>query len=430
VDAGRVAAKEVPLDQVRRIAGYNDAALAKLLEKHWGRIQAATTGEKVSRINSILHMLNLGKGDRAHGKELFTKHCATCHTLFGEGAKIGPDLTSVDRSSRQLLATNIVDPSAVIRPEFTAYVLETKDGRALTGLIAESDPQALTVVDARTERTVVPRAQVASVTPSPISLMPEKLLDPLDDQDIRDLFSYLQSDGPGGAAPAPAKTAVKKAKAPLKVCLVSGALEYDSDRSLAKLQDYLEKRYNVKCSRAFRKTDSELPGLENLDTCDVMVLFTRRLTISGEALERVKKYCQSGKPIVAMRTASHAFQNWLALDKEVLGGNYQNHYKAGPPVDLKVVEQNKAHPVLKGFTPFKSVGSLYKNSGLAADDTILLTGTIPGHTEPVAWTRVHNGGRVFYTSLGHQQDFEEPSFVRLLVNALYWTTNRERPAGE
>jgi type 1 glutamine amidotransferase len=214
---------------------------------------------------------------------------------------------------------------------------------------------------------------------------------------------------------------------PLKVCLVSGSLEYESDASLAKLQQYLEKHYPIKCSRAFRKTDYDLPGLENLETCDVMLLFTRRLKITGQQLERVKRYCQAGKPIVALRTASHAFQNWLALDKEVLGGNYQNHYKAGPLAQINLVDQARNHPILQGVKPFQSTGSLYKNTGLAKDVTVLLTGTIPGHSEPLAWTRLHHGGRVFYTSLGAQKDFEEASFVRLLVNALYWATRQEPP---
>jgi len=213
----------------------------------------------------------------------------------------------------------------------------------------------------------------------------------------------------------------------LKVCLVSGALEYESDASLTAFQEFLEKNYDVKCSRAFRKTDDDLPGLDNLDTCDVMLLFTRRLTISGEQLEKIKKYCQAGKPIVGVRTASHAFQNWLALDKEVLGGNYQGHYGSGPPVEVHIETQVKNHPSLTGVKPFQSAGSLYKNSGLAKDTEVLLTGAIPGHSEPVAWTRLHRGGRVFYTSLGHQKDFIDDNFKQLLVNALFWTAKREIP---
>jgi type 1 glutamine amidotransferase len=211
---------------------------------------------------------------------------------------------------------------------------------------------------------------------------------------------------------------------PLKVCLISGSLEYDSDTSLGILQQYLEKHYRAACSRAFRKADNDLPGLENLDTCDVMVLFTRRLTIAGEQLERVKKYCLAGKPIVGIRTASHAFQNWLDLDKEVFGGNYHNHYPAMQSTSIEFTSKAKAHPILAGVKLTESKGSLYKNTGLAKDVDILLTGSIPGHTEPIAWTRLYKGGRIFYTSLGHQKDFEDENFLRMIGNALYWTTGR------
>lgn len=215
-------------------------------------------------------------------------------------------------------------------------------------------------------------------------------------------------------------------QAPLKVCLVSGSLEYKSEESLSGFQQFLESKYNVKCTRAFieGKDITQLPGLENLANCDVMLLFTKRLKLSGEQLDRIKAYCTSGKPIVGVRTASHAIQTWLDLDKEVLGGNYRGHYGAGPETDIKILDSAKGHPVLQGVTPWKSAGSLYKNEGLATDNEILMTGTIPEHTEPIAWTRVSNGGRVFYTSLGHPQDFTEPSFRQMVVNALFWTTNR------
>jgi type 1 glutamine amidotransferase len=224
-----------------------------------------------------------------------------------------------------------------------------------------------------------------------------------------------------------AQTVAAKAdpKRIIKVLLVSGSLEYNSDASLPKLQAYLEKNHAVKCYRAFRKTDTDIPGLEKLDDCDVMVLFTRRLKLEGEQLERIKKYCQSGKAIVGIRTASHAFQTWLELDKEVLGGNYQNHYAEGPLTDIDV--KAKDHAILKGVVLKQSKGSLYKNTGLSKDVDILLTGSIAGKpavTEPIAWTRLHKGGRVFYTSLGHPSDFADDNFLRLLGNAVVWTTGK------
>ncbi len=214
---------------------------------------------------------------------------------------------------------------------------------------------------------------------------------------------------------------------PLKVCIVSGSLEYKSAETLPEFQKLLESQYGVQCTRAFivGKDLEHLPGLENLDDCDVMLLFTKRLKLSGEELERIKKYCLSGKPIVGVRTASHAIQTWLELDKEVLGGNYQGHFSNDVPVDVKIVEAAKNHPILSGVEPFRSVGSLYKNQGLADDTHVLLNGVSTESTEPIAWTRDYQGGRIFYTSLGHPQDFQEPSFRRLLVNALFWAAGRE-----
>jgi|GEM_PF-3532474 len=83
------------------------------------------------------------------------------------------------------------------------------------------------------------------------------------------------------------------------------------------------------------------------------------------------------------------------------------------------------HPILRGVRPFRSVGSLYKNTPLRSDTTRLLTGSTPEATEPIAWVREHNGGRVFYTSLGHPQDFRDENFQRMLVNALFWAARRE-----
>jgi len=196
VDAGVVSATDLSFEQVRKILLFHDSALTALVEKHWGHLTPATAGEKRARIASVGHMLDLGRGNPARGKELFTKTCAICHTLFGEGNKIGPDLTGVDRHDRTFLITSIVDPNAAIRKEYISYVVTTSNGRVLTGLLAESTPRTITLLDGKNVRTLVARDDIEEMRPSLESLMPEKLLDPFDDQQICDLFSYLQSNGP------------------------------------------------------------------------------------------------------------------------------------------------------------------------------------------------------------------------------------------
>jgi type 1 glutamine amidotransferase len=191
--------------------------------------------------------------------------------------------------------------------------------------------------------------------------------------------------------------------------------------------DYLRKSYSVERNQPFDtamiiyKSEDDAQSLKPIETADVILVFTRRLNTEGEELERFKAYCAQGRPIVGVRTASHAYQSWLAFDKEVLGGNYQGHYGSGPIVQVEVNNSAKEHPVLQGVSSFKSYGSLYKNMPIASDATLLLVGRTEEQTEPLAWARLNRGGRVFYTSLGHQRDFkEEKNFLRLLANGIFW----------
>lgn len=253
------------------------------------------------------------------------------------------------------------------------------------------------------------------------------MLDTLSDAEIADLFAFLVSDASAKTPGANASSSPKdKDGKKLRVALVSGSFEYKSDDSLAALQKHLEATYPVECVRIFAKAekDTTFAGIENLEKCDVAIFFTRRLQIEGEALDAVKKYVKSGKPIVGIRTASHGFQKWLEMDKDIFGGNYLGHFGAGV-ADVNIVEKQKDHPILKGVTAFKTNGSLYKNPNVAADVVVLLQGSMGKESEPMAWTREKDGRRVFYTSLGHPDDFKDENFTKLIVNALAWTTKTE-----
>lgn len=213
---------------------------------------------------------------------------------------------------------------------------------------------------------------------------------------------------------------------PLRVCFLSGCPTYKSEELLPPFQKFLEANYNVTTTRLVRVADDDLPGLEKLDDCDVAFVFFKRMKLKGEQLERFQKYVRSGKPLVGVRTASHAVQTWLEFDREVLGGNYQNHHANGPITKIDYVGDATSHPILKGVDLKEVKESLYKNSGHANDIQILLNGTILDKpTEPVAWTRIHNGGRVFYTSLGSAESFDDPNYRRMLANALFWTAKRD-----
>ncbi len=430
IDAGKFPKADVTVDNARTATTLGDKDVTALVEKHYGKLAPATAGEKQARITWLNVALGRAKpGDPANGKMLFTKHCAVCHQLHGEGGKVGADLTTADRKNRGYLLAQIVDPSGYIRPEFVVHSVLTKDDRKLSGIVTETGESIVltNVVNDQVVKTTIAKADIADLKPSPVSLMPEKLLDTLTEPQISDLFAYMASDAkqPTPLAPLPKGKGEKEAKK-LKVALVSGSFEYKSDDSLIAFQKHLEANYAVECVRIFAKAEKEtaLVGLESLEKCDVVVFFTRRLQIEGDSLELVKKYVKSGKPIVGIRTASHGFQKWLEMDKDVLGGDYKGHFGAGV-AEVKLIEKVKDHAILKDVKPFKTNGSLYKNPNVAGDVTVVLQGYMGKETEPVAWTREKDKQRVFYTSLGHPDDFMDENFIRLLVNGLAWATKTE-----
>ena len=199
-DAERFSPKEVPIDELRRIALHEDAELNALVRKHWGGVRAGTPGEKLAEMRRFNNDLRAANGDLGRGRELFKKHCATCHRLFDDGNKVGPDLTHANRKDREFMLASLVDPSAQIRKEYLSYIVQTTDGRVLNGLIADQSPAEITLLDAKNQRIRIAADDVEAIKESSVSLMPEDILKPLSPQDLRDLFTYLEQSPVGGAS--------------------------------------------------------------------------------------------------------------------------------------------------------------------------------------------------------------------------------------
>ena len=193
VDAGQLLATDFAVEQLRVVALHEDKELNDLVRKHWGKMSGGTAEEKLAEMRRLNNDLNVGPGDPARGHEIFTKICGVCHTMFGEGGKIGPDLTTANRADREFLLGSIVDPSAAIRKEFLGYEVETKDERVVSGVIVDQSSGNITLGIVTGERVVIPQAQVTAMRESTVSIMPEGLVKPLKPQELRDLFSFLQS---------------------------------------------------------------------------------------------------------------------------------------------------------------------------------------------------------------------------------------------
>ena len=169
------------------------ALAAKLLPKKSAAPINANTRAAMEKIRGTL---SIGTGDPYAGEAIFMARCATCHQLFHKGGQIGPNLTPYQRDDLTTLLPSILDPSAEIREGFTNYLVQTKDGRAVSGFIPEQDANIIVLRGLDGQDLPIPRSDVRELTPSPTSLMPPGLLEGLDDQQLRDFFAYLRIPQP------------------------------------------------------------------------------------------------------------------------------------------------------------------------------------------------------------------------------------------
>ena len=192
-------------DIARQIRGLNDAGLTQQLEKAWGSSRESSA-DKLALLAKYKPLV-LAKDpptDAGRGRAVFTRTCAQCHMLFGEGGTIGPDITGSNRADLDYLLHNVIDPNAEIPNQYRTAMIEMSDGRVIAGIANQQDPKVVAVA-AGNETLTVPRTEIKKITVSEFSMMPEGLLTPLSDQEVRDLLTYLRSPAqvplPAGHAP-------------------------------------------------------------------------------------------------------------------------------------------------------------------------------------------------------------------------------------
>ncbi|HTS61117.1 MAG TPA: ThuA domain-containing protein [Candidatus Acidoferrales bacterium] len=266
---------------------------------------------------------------------------------------------------------------------------------------------------------------------------------------------------PGGRGPGSGK----------RIVLVSGDEEYRSEQALPQLARILAQRHGFDCTVLFAIDPKDgtidpnqagnIPGLEALDSADLMVLFTRFRDLPDAQMKHIVDYVESGRPIVAVRTATHAFDlktsptyrrySWNSKEwdggfgRQVLGETWINHHGRHAVQSTRgiAVKGQEQHPVLRGIArdAIWVPTDVYKVRlplPEGTQDLVLgevLEGMRPSDPPvagaqndpmmPVAWTRAYKGARIFTTTMGSAQDLLNEGFRRLLVNACYWASGLE-----
>jgi putative heme-binding domain-containing protein len=203
IDEKKIDSKDLTAEVVRQLRNLKNAEVDQLLQKVWGAFHEVSADKKaeIAKYTAVYRAGGSTPGDASRGRAVFAKVCQQCHTLFDTGGKVGPDLTGSNRSDLGYILENMVDPNAVIPNDYRSSTIELKDDRVLTGIVKSQDDKSVTVLTAN-EQLVLPRNEVAKISNSEISMMPEGLLGALTDQEVRDLIYYL---GRPGQVPLPAE---------------------------------------------------------------------------------------------------------------------------------------------------------------------------------------------------------------------------------
>jgi len=256
------------------------------------------------------------------------------------------------------------------------------------------------------------------------------------------------------------------------IVLVSGDEEYRSEEALPMLGRILAVHHGFKCTVLFAidpetgiinpEDQTNIPGLHNLETADMMVLFTRFRELPDEQMKYIIDYTDAGKPVMGLRTATHAFSYSRNLDspyakysfkdeefeggygRQILGETWVSHHgHHGVESSRGVInEEMKEHPILNGAEDIWGPTDVYTVNELTGDSKVLVSGQVlvgmdpadePNTDKsmmPLAWIKTYTGeqgktSRVFCTTMGASVDLENEGLRRLLVNACYWCMGME-----
>lgn len=197
VEAGQLPREAISPFTARQLQALKNPEVNQLLEKAWGTVRPASQTHKQQAVKykQLLTKTALNAANPQAGKVVFTRVCANCHKLFGEGGDVGPELTGSQRANIDYILENVLDPSAVVPGEYRMTAFQLLDGRTITGIVRRETPQSLTVRTLN-EELVVAKNDIDERQQTRLSIMPDGLFENLSDEEILNLVRYLSEPKP------------------------------------------------------------------------------------------------------------------------------------------------------------------------------------------------------------------------------------------
>ena len=193
IKSGKMAVDDLDASSIRLMRQYSNPIISKELEARWGTVTQSDSSQskQIELFKKVLTPATIRDANLVNGQRIYSKRCSNCHTFFGQGGNLGPDLTGAQRTNTAYLLENIIAPHSTVPNAFLLQIIQTVDGRLLSGIVESQTPDSLTLVN-ENQRSVIPVNQIEQRKTTRESIMPTGLINGLSEKEVRDLIAYLQ----------------------------------------------------------------------------------------------------------------------------------------------------------------------------------------------------------------------------------------------
>jgi putative heme-binding domain-containing protein len=433
----------IPEADIKVWSATNESKKARPLQLHRALLPWADTKADIGKPVEIARAKELDGGSWARGRKLFfsdTATCSKCHSVHGQGAQIGPDLTNLVHRDYPSVYRDITNPSFAINPDYITQTVTLNDDRVLTGVV-RTEGGKLHIGDKDGKVTIVEKAEIATMRPAAISIMPDDLVRKLGPEHTRDLLTFLLTPAPSmprdyvgaehrpkprtvaeidavlaGAPNPPAKTR------PLFVVLAAGPKdhgpgEHDYPAWQRAWMELLAAGDNIEVMSAW-----EWPTKEQFQKADAMIFFQHG-TWDGKRAADIDAFLERGGGLSYIHWAVDGGKEAPAFAKRIglAAGPPGIKFRHGP-LELQFNRDNR-HPIARNLDKLKMVDESYwKMTGTLSKERVIAWQTEDQEPQPLFWSLEHGKGRVFVSIPGHYSwSFDDPLFRVLLFRGLAWS---------
>jgi len=378
-------------------------------------------------------------GDWETGRSLFfgaQLQCSKCHRIRGEGGTAGPDLSNLVHRDPTTVLRDIREPSAALHPDYVTFQVALKSGDTVQGFVRAQAADSVQLFDADGKETVIPRANIAVMQPTELSLMPAGLLDGRRETEVRDLLTFLLWEPPKRSPEATKALLARLSKSDdatpptreLRLVLVASKQDHGAGQhDYPNWQTNWSRLFSSPERKVIAETAWEWPRPEQFNTASAIVFYFWNHNWSPERLAQLDAFLARGGGVALIHSAVIADKDPELLAERIgLSAHPRRTGYRHMPFELRFV--NRDHPITRGFPERLDLldEPYWPLIGNTNDVQVLAAANVDGASRPLIWTRERGPGRIFASIPGHYTwSLNDPIFQTVLLRGIAWAAGAD-----